>query len=96
MVQVPDSASERQYAWDVAWSDAAREASGLGVDHRTAEALVSAAGTALADGTRAVVAAYGEVLLARWLPPDAGPGSVRAGPLAGQPVAALLRRGPAA
>ena len=79
----------------MAWSDAAREASGLGVDHRTAEALVSAAGTALTDGTRAV-AAHGEVLLARWLPPDAGPGSVRAGPLAGQPVAALLRRGPAA
>src|SRR5215831_17818203 len=53
MIQVPDSASERQYAWDVAWSDAAREASRLGADERTAEALAA----------------------------DAGPGSVRAGPL---------------
>src|SRR5690348_7882805 len=81
MVQVPDSGSERQYAWDVAWSDAAREASRLGADQRTAEALAAGAGTALADGTRAVVAAHGEVLLARWLPPDAGPGSVWVGPL---------------
>jgi len=81
MIQVPDSASERQYAWDVAWSDAAREASRLGADKRTAEALAAGAGTALADGIRAVVAAHGEVLLARWLPADAGPGSVRVGPL---------------
>src|SRR5215831_9572133 len=81
MIQVPDSASERQYAWDVAWSDAAREASRLGADERTAEALAAGAGTALADGIRAVVAAHGEALLARWLPADAGPGSVRAGPL---------------
>jgi release factor family 2 len=81
MVQVPDSGSERQYAWDVAWSDAAREASRLGADQRTAEALPAGAGTALADGTRAVVAAHGEVLLARWLPPGAGPSSVWVGPL---------------
>jgi len=81
MVQVPDSGSEQQYAWDVAWSDAAREASGLGADQRTAEALAGGAGTALAGGTRAVVAAHGEVLLARWLPPDAGPNSVWVGPL---------------
>jgi hypothetical protein len=95
-VQVPVSASERQYAWDVAWSDAAREASGLGADQRTAEALASAAGTALADGTRAVVAAHGEVLLARWLPPDSGPGSVRAGPLPSLlEIAAAAARRPA-
>src|SRR5260370_31988907 len=81
MIQVPDSGSERQYAWDVGWSDAAREASRLGADQRTAEALAAGAGTALADGTRAVVAAHGEVLLARWLPPDAGPSSVGVGPL---------------
>jgi hypothetical protein len=81
MIQVPDSGSERQYAWDVAWSDAAREASRLGADPRTAEALAAGAGTALADGTRAVVAAHGEVLLARWLPRDAGPSSVWTGPL---------------
>ena len=78
---VPDSGSERQYAWDVAWSDAAREASRLGADPRTAEALAAGAGTALAEGTRAVVAAHGEVLLARWLPRDAGPSSVWTGPL---------------
>jgi hypothetical protein len=81
MIRVPDSGSERQYAWDVAWSDAAREASRLGADQRTAEALATGAGTALADGTRAVVAAHGEVLLARWLPPGAAPGSVWVGPL---------------
>ena len=81
MVQVPDSGSERQYAWDVAWSDAAREAKRLGADQRTAEALAAGAGTALADRTRAVVAAHGEVLLARWLPSAAGPSSVRVGPL---------------
>ena len=81
MIQVPDSVSERQYAWDVAWSDAVREASRLGADQRTAEALAAGAGTALADGIRAVVAAHGEVLLARWLPPGAGPGSVWVGPL---------------
>src|SRR5215472_5721426 len=81
MIQVPDSASQQQYAWDVAWSDAAREASRLGADQRTAEALAAGAGTAFAGGTRAVVAAHGEVLLARWLPPDAGPSSVEVGPL---------------
>src|SRR5215472_3906918 len=49
MIRVPDSGSERQYAWDVAWSDAAREASRLGADQRTAEALATGAGPALAD-----------------------------------------------
>jgi hypothetical protein len=96
MVQVPHSGSERQYAWDVAWSDAAREASRLGADQRTAEALTAGAGTAPADGTRAVVAAHGEVLLARWLPSDAGPGSVRVGPLPGLlEIAAATARRPA-
>ena len=75
ILQMPDSGSERQYAWDVAWSDAAREAGTLGADQRTAEALAAGAGTAVAAGTRAVVAADGEVLLARWLP--AGAGGVR-------------------
>jgi len=96
VVQVPDSGSERQYAWDVAWSDAAREASRLGADQRTAEALAAGAGTALADGTRAVVAALGEVLLARWLPPDSGPGFVRVGPLPSLlEIAAAAARRPA-
>ena len=80
MIQVPDSDSERQYAWDVAWSDAAREARTLGADERTADALAAGAGKALAGGSRAVVAAHGEVLLARWLPPVAA-SSVLVGPL---------------
>jgi len=80
-IQVPDSGSERQYAWGVAWSDAAREASRLGADQQTAEALPAGAGTAQAAGTRAVVAAHGEILLARWLPRDASPSSVWVGPL---------------
>jgi len=79
ILQMPDSGSERQYAWDVAWSDAAREAGTLGADQRTAEALAAGAGTAVAAATRAVVAADGEVLLARWLPAGAVPGSVRVG-----------------
>ena len=65
----------------MAWADAGREAIGLGADQRTAEALAAGAGKALADGTRAVVAAQGEVLLARWLPPGSATNSVRAGPL---------------
>jgi hypothetical protein len=44
MIEVPDSGSDRQYAWEVAWSDAAREASGLGAGQRTAEALTAGAG----------------------------------------------------
>src|SRR5215470_11476889 len=80
-VEVPDSASERQHAWDVAWADAARAALELGADQGTAEALATGAGTAPADGSRVVVAAHGAVLLARWLPPGLATRSVRAGPL---------------
>ena len=50
-VEVPDSGSEPQYAWDVALADAAREASKLGADERTAQALAAGAGKALAGGT---------------------------------------------
>jgi hypothetical protein len=80
-VEVPDSASERQHAWDVAWADAARAALELGAGQGTAEALATGAGTAPADGSRVVVAARGAVLLARWLPPGLATRSVRAGPL---------------
>ena len=80
-VEVPESVSEPQYAWDVAWADAVREASQLGADQRTAQALAGGAGRVLAGGTRVVVAADGEVLLARWLRPGAATGWVRAGPL---------------
>src|ERR1700757_4404547 len=80
MVEVPESESEPQYAWDVAWADAVREAEALGAGQRTAQALASGAGKVPADGSRVVVAAHGEVLLARWLPPGAA-ASVRVGPL---------------
>lgn len=95
MVAVPDSPSERPYAWDVAWTDAVREASQLGADQATAQALASSAGNALAGGTRVVVAAHGEVLLTRWLAPGAAERSVRVGPLPHlQEVAAATARRP--
>jgi Bacterial archaeo-eukaryotic release factor family 2 len=79
-VAVPESADEQQYAWEVAWTDAAREAIRLGADQATADVLASGAGDAFVGGTRVVVAAHGQVLLARWL--ALGPvGSVRVGPL---------------
>jgi hypothetical protein len=40
-VEAPESVSERQYAWDVAWADAVREAGALGADQRTAQALAA-------------------------------------------------------
>jgi Bacterial archaeo-eukaryotic release factor family 2 len=95
-VGVPESVSEPQYAWDVAWADAVRQAGMLGADERTARVLATGAGTVPADGTRVVVAAHGEVLLARWLPPGAATGSVRAGPLPHlREVAAAASRRPA-
>jgi hypothetical protein len=80
-VEAPESVSERQYAWDVAWADAVREAEALGADRRTAQALATGAGNVLAGGSRVVVSAHGEVLLARWLPAGAAANSVRVGPL---------------
>jgi hypothetical protein len=95
-VGVPDSSADRQYAWDVAWADAAREARELGADEATAQALPGGAGDALVGGTRVVVAAHGEVLLARWLAPGAGPGGVLVGPLPHlREVAAAAARRPA-
>ncbi len=95
-VEVPESGSERQYAWDVAWADAVREAGQLGADGRTAQALATGAGVAPAAGARVVVAAHGEVLLARWVPPGAATGSVLAGPLPHlREVAAAVARRPA-
>jgi Bacterial archaeo-eukaryotic release factor family 2 len=95
-VEVPESVSERQYAWEVAWADAVREAGQLGADERTAQVLATGAGNAPAAGARVVVAADGEVLLARWLPPGAAAGLVRAGPLPHlREVAAAAARRPA-
>ena len=96
MVPVPESSANRQYAWDVAWADAAREAGRLGADQATAQALAGGAGDALVGGTRVVVAAHGEVLLARWLAPGAGASSVQVGPLPHlQEAAAAAARRPA-
>jgi hypothetical protein len=95
-VAVPDTSADRSFAWEVAWADATREAGQLGADHGTAQALAVGAGKPVAGGTRVVVAAHGEVLLARWLPPGAGASSVRVGPLPHlQEVAAAAARRPA-
>ncbi len=80
-VSVPDTPADRSYEWDVAWADAARQASELGADQATAEALPTGAGQPVAGGTRVAVAAQGEILLARWLPSGTGAISVRVGPL---------------
>jgi hypothetical protein len=64
-VEVPVSDSEPQYAWEVAWADAGREAEALGVGQRTAQVLAAGSGVVPADGSRVVVAAHGEVLLTR-------------------------------
>lgn len=94
-VEVPVSGSEPQYAWKVAWADAVREAEALGAGQRTAQALAAGSGRAPADGSRVVVAAQGEVLLTRWLPPGTA-GSVRVGPLPRlREVAAAAARRPA-
>jgi hypothetical protein len=95
-VVVPETSADRSYAWDVAWADAARDAGQLGADQGTVQALAVGAGQALAGGTRVVVAAHGEVLLARWLPPGSAASSVRVGPLPHlQEVAAAAARRPA-
>jgi hypothetical protein len=95
MVPAADSPADRSHEWDVAWADAAREASRLGADPATADALAAGAGDATTAGTRVVVAARGQVLLARWLAPGS-PGSVRVGPLPHlTEVAAAAARRPA-
>jgi hypothetical protein len=95
-VAVPDTSADLGYAWEMAWADAAREAGQLGADQGTAEALAVGAGQAVAGGTRVVVAAAGETLLARWLPSGAGANSVRVGPLPHlQEAAAAAARRPA-
>jgi hypothetical protein len=77
----PDSDSEAPHAWDVTWADAAREAVTQGADEPTGKALAHGAGRRPAAGARVVVAAHGQVLLSRWLPPGAAQDSVRLGPL---------------
>jgi Bacterial archaeo-eukaryotic release factor family 2 len=80
-VPMPDALGANLEAWEVAWADAAREAASLGADQASADVLTSGAGAAPGGGTRVLVAAHGEVLLARWLATRAAAASVRVGPL---------------
>ena len=95
-VAVPDAPVSRSYAWDVAWADAVREASQLGADPATAQALERGAGAVSGGHAQVVVAANGEAVLAWRLPPGAGVSSVRVGPLPRlQEVADAAARRPA-
>jgi hypothetical protein len=80
-VTVPDSPASRAYAWDVAWADAVREASQLGADPATAQALERGAGSVAAGDTQIVVAVHGKTVLTWWLATAAGTTSVRVGPI---------------
>lgn len=81
VLPAPQSLSDRPPAWDLAWADAVREASRLGADQRTAQVLPNGGGNPYSKGTRVVVAAHGEVLLARWLRSGPAQTWVRVGPL---------------
>jgi hypothetical protein len=81
-VDAPESGSEEQYAWDVTWSDAAKTARELGADPATVSVLASGAGDVVTGGgTRIVVAAGGQILLARWVPFGSAPPSIQVGTL---------------
>lgn len=81
-VTVPDSPTSRSYAWDVAWADAVREASQLGADPATAEALEASASSIVSGGgAQVVVAAHGVGMLAWRLLSAPAATSVRVGPL---------------
>src|SRR5258708_25274727 len=62
-VSVPDTPVDRSYEWDVAWADATRQASELGADQATAQALAAGAGQPVAGGPPALGAAHGAGLL---------------------------------
>jgi Bacterial archaeo-eukaryotic release factor family 2 len=95
-VAAPDSDVSRAYAWDVAWADAVREASQLGADPATAEALERGAGAVSGGDTQVVVAAHGEAVLTWRLPPGTGVSKVQVGPLPHLPeVADAAARRPA-
>jgi Bacterial archaeo-eukaryotic release factor family 2 len=82
-VTVPESPTSRSYAWDVAWADAVRQASQLGADPATAQALERSASSIVGGGgAQVVVAAHGMGVLTWRLPAAAEATSVRVGPLA--------------
>jgi hypothetical protein len=82
-VPVPDTPGEVQYFWEVAWSDAVRQAGELGAARDTAQALNVGSGDAQehGPGTRLVVAAHGKVLHEQWLGQSIGENSVLVGRL---------------
>jgi hypothetical protein len=95
-VTVPESSVSQSYAWDVAWADAVREASQLGADPATAEALERGAGNIVGGGAQVVVAAHGKGILTWRLPFTTDEASVRVGPLPHlQAVADAAARRPA-
>jgi hypothetical protein len=81
MVAIPESPDSRSYAWDVAWADAVREASQLGADPATAQALESGAGSITGGSAQVVVAAHGEAVLTWRLTSGTDSSWVRVGPL---------------
>src|SRR5260221_12499443 len=81
-VPVPQSPASLQYAWDVAWADAVREAGRLGADQATAPGLAGGAGGAPPGGTRGGGAADGGGLPAPRPPPAA---AARSGGLGRRP-----------
>jgi len=95
-VEVPESVSEPQYAWDIAWADAVRQAGELGADQRTAQALAAGAGRTRAAGFGVGESGSGtqvpleDGLIWSALHQDAI--VVQLPDRAGQPAAALLRR----
>lgn len=96
MVATSDVPASRSYAWDVAWADAVREASQLGADPATAQALERGAGAIPAGDTQVVVAVHGKSVLTWWLTSGAGTSSVQVGPLPRlQEVADAAARRPA-
>jgi hypothetical protein len=96
MVAIPESPASRSYAWDVAWADAVREASQLGADPATTQALEGGAGSITGGSAQVVVAAHGEAVLTWRLASGAGSSWVRVGPLPHlQEVADAAARRPA-
>jgi hypothetical protein len=96
MVAIPESPDSRSYAWDVAWADAVREASQLGADPGTAQALESGAGSITGGSAQVVVAAHGEAVLHWRLTSGTDSSWVRVGPLPHlQEVADAAARRPA-
>ena len=97
MVAAADSPANRSHEWDVAWADAAREASGSGpTPPRTADVLVGGGPGTPSRPTPGWWSRRGVRCCSRAGSPRARPGSVRVGPLPHLPeVASAAARRPA-